>query len=263
MAQSILPACRTADGLEYKYYEYAWGDVINGSKEALQRLGIGVGIGFPGDSGSNKRKVSTTDPRGFPCAITVNYAWEKFPFCARIKHPGRDYHDPAEEWKEAFPGVQRQEFGFIDRYKGTADALCAAGIVPAGMFPGTPGMRSVHVTILADGSLPGGHRNASWSGSGRDKEGAMTIEKSGKTTYVVKVYVSSELAEKRRDVSWEHHRAWEDRMAAIPRAPRLDHAIRNEINEQARHKRAALRVVWSRPKFVPQFNILPQGPFAR
>lgn len=263
MAQSILPACRTADGLEYEYCEFAWGDVINGSKEALQRMGIGVGIGFPGDPGSNKRKVSTTDPRGFPCVITVSYGWEKFPFCVHIKHPGRDYHNPAAEWKEAFPGVQRQEFGFVNCYKGTADALVAAGLVPAGRFPGMPGMRSVRVTILADGSLPGGHRNASCSGTGQDKEGAMTIEKSGKSTYVVRVYVSRELGKKRSDAMWEHSSAWEDRMAAIPRAPRLDHAIRNEINEQARHKRAALRVVWSRPKFVPQFTIPPQGPFAR
>lgn len=263
MAQSILPACRAADGLEYEYRECAWGDVINGSKEALQRMGIGVGIGFPGDPDSNKRKVSTTDPRGFPCVIAVNYAWEKFPFCAHIKHPGRDYHNPAEEWKDAFPGVRRQEFGFVNYYKGTADALVAAGIVPAGMFPGMPGMRSVRVTILADGSLPVGHRNASCSGGRRGKEGVMTIEKRGKHTYEVCAFVSSELGEKRRDVSWAHRSAWEERMAAIPRAPRLDHAIRNEINEQARHKRAALRVVWSRPKFVPQFNIPPQGPFAR
>jgi len=91
----------------------------------------------------------------------------------------------------------------------------------------------------------------------------MTIEKSGKGSYQVVVKIANELEEKRYKVGCAHRMAWEARMAAMPRAPRLDNAIRNEINEQARHKRAALRVVWSRPKFVPQFNILPQGPFAR
>lgn len=262
MGQSILPGCRTADGLEYEYLECAWGDVISGSKEVLMRMGIGAGIGFPGDPGCNKRKVSTTDPRGFHCVITRD-GFRKFPFRADIKHPGREYHNPAEEWKESFPGVRRQEFGFVNRYKGTADALSAAGIVPAGMFPGMPGMRLVNVTILPDGSLPGGHRNSSRRGAGRGKEGSMTIVKTSKNTFEVRVRVSYELAEKRNTASWEHRRAWEGRMLAIPRAPRIDHAIRNDIDEQARHKRAALRVVWSRPKFVPQFNIPPQGPFAR
>jgi len=260
MAHSILSACRTADGLEYEYRECAWGDVINGGKEALQRMGIGVGIGFPGDPGSNKRKVSTTDPRGFPCVITVNYGWNKFPFCAHIDHPGRNYHNPAEDWKEVFPGVQHREYYSGNYYKGTADALTAAGIVPAGMFPGMLGMRSVRVTILADGTLPTGHRN---SGFIQRQEVGMIIEKRGKYTYEVSVVTSSELGEKKMEASRAHRQAWEDRMAAMPRAPRLDNAIRNEINEQARHKRAALRVVWSRPKFVPQFNIPPQGPFAR
>jgi hypothetical protein len=260
MAQSILPVCLTADGLEYEYREYAWGDVIEGSKEVLLRMGIGVGIGFPGEPGSNKRRLSTTDPRGFPCAITVNYGWARFPFCVYIQHPGRGYHNPAEEWKEAFPGVQRKESGHAQYYKGTADALSAVGIVPAGMFPGMPGMRSVRVTILADGTLPTSHRN---SGSIRHEEGGMTIEKCGKYTYEVSVTISSELGEKRWEAAQAHRQAWEDRMMAMPRAPRIDQAIRNEINEQARHKRAALRVVWSRPKFVPQFNILPQGSFAR
>lgn len=260
MAQSILSACRTADGLEYEYQEYAWGDVIEGSKEVLQRMGIGVGIIFPGEPGANKRKVLTTDPRGFPCVICVARGWSKFPFTASISHPGRHYHDPAHDWREAFPGVQSQSSWWCNFYKGTADALTAAGIVPTGMFPGMPGMRSVRVTILADGSLPTGHRNSSIGGK---EEGVIAVEKMGKYTYKVSINISSELAEMRCDASRAHRNEWGCRMAAMPRAPRLDHVIRNEINEQAMHKRAALRVVWSRPKFVPQFTIPPQGPFAR
>lgn len=260
MARSILPACRTADGLEYEYREYPWGDVINGSKEVLQRMGIGVGIGFPGDPGSNKRKLTTTDPRGFPCVITVNYGWEKFQFCVMIKHPGRDYHDPEDCWKEAFPGVQSQSWVRYNAYKGTADALTSAGIVPAGMFPGMPGMRSTRVTILADGTLPTSPKN---SAATRSTAGVMTIEKSGKCTYQVLVNIANELEEMRWGAGRAHRIAWESRMEAMPRAPRIDINIRNEINAQAKQKRAALRVVWSRPKFVPQFNILPEGPFAQ
>lgn len=263
MAEHILPACPTTDGLEYDYRECFWGDVISGNKEALQRMGIGVEIGFPGEPGCNKRQVSTIDPRGFPCTIKLDYKWARFQYCVRIRHPGRDYQYPAEEWHEASPGVRRQANGAVDYFKGSAEALTAAGIVPTGMFPGMPGMRSVRVTILADGTLPAGHRNASHSGLGRRCEGAKHIEKAGMNNYLVCVNVSGELADRRWAASREHRQAWEARMTAMPRAPRIDLAIRGEINETARQKRAKLCLVWSRPKFVPEFNVLPPGPFAR
>jgi hypothetical protein len=263
MADRILPACPTTDGLEYDYRECLWGDVISGNKEALQRMGIGVGIGFPGEPGCNKRQVTTIDPRGFPCTIKLDYKWARFPYCVWISHPGRDYLYPAEEWHEASPGVRRKASGAVDYFKGSAEALTAAGIVPAGTFPGMPGMRSVRVTILADGTLPAGHRNANHSGFGRGCEGAKYIEKAGRNSYEVVIFVSEELAERRVAASRYHRQAWEARMAAMPRAPRIDLAIRGEINQTARQKRAKLCLVWSRPKSVPGFNVLPPGPFAR
>lgn len=263
MAMHILPACRTADGLGYEYREYEWGDVISGSKEVLQRMGIGLGVDFPGEPSGPMRQMNTVDSRGFPCTIKRSYDWEQFPYSVYIAHPGRAYRDPAKEWHESFPGVQRQEFGFVDYFKGSAEALTAAGIVPAGMFPGMPGMRSVRVTILADGSLPAGHRNANHDGFGRECAGAKIIEKAGKCNYLVQVTVASDLGDKRLAASRADRQAWADRMAVMPRAPRLDGAIRGELNELAKQQRSALRVVWSRPKFIPGFNILPQGPFAR
>lgn len=260
MAERIL---RTTDGLEYKYEEYAWGDFVSGGKEVLQRMGIGVGIGFPGEPGCNKRQITTTDPRGFPCIIKRGYDWSKFAYEVSISHPGRERHDHDDKWQEVFPGVQFQSRDAADHFKGTADALTEAGIVPAGMFPGMPGMRSVRISILADGTLPTGHRNANNGCFGRHREGTKTIEKRGKYNYLVRVRVSREIADKRHSVSWAHHRAWEERMAAMPRAPRIDLAIRNGLNDLARQKRANLCLVWSRPKFVPGFNALPQGPFAR
>lgn len=255
MADCIL---RTVDGLEYQYEEYAWGDVIEGDKEVLQRMGIGAGLAFPGEQGANKRQISTTDPRGFHCTIKTNYKGSQFTYAAHIDHPGRSYHDPAEEWKEAFPGVLCREYGGWQCHKGTAEALTAAGIVPAGMFPGMPGMRSVCVSILADGRLPAGHRNSNISG-----DVAMTVKKSGKHTYQTWARVSGELAEKRSAAILAQRRAWEMCMAAMPRAPRLDQTIRCEINEAAKQKRSGLYIAWSRPKFAPGFNNLPQGPFAR
>lgn len=255
MANSIL---RTADGLEYQYHEYAWGDVIEGNKEVLQRMGIGAGMAFPGEQGANKRQISTTDPRGFHCTIITNYKWSQFTHAAHITHHGRNYQDPAEGWNEAFPGVLCRDYSHSQCYKGTAEALTAAGIVPAGMFPGMPGMRSVRVSILADGSLPTGHRNSNIRG-----DIALTVEKSGKHTYQAWARVSGELAEKRNAARLAHRRAWEISMAAMPRAPRLDQAIRCEINEAAKQKRSGLYIAWSRPKFVPGFNTLPQGPCAR
>lgn len=255
MAYCIL---RTADGLEYQYKEYLWGDVIEGDKEVLQRMGIGVGLAFPGEPGGNKRQISITDPRGFPCKVKTNDRWSKFAYAAWISHPGRGYHDPAEDWGEKFPGVLCREAGYCQSYKGSAEALTAAGIVPAGMFPGMPGMRSVCVTILADGSLPTGHRNSNIKG-----DVAMTVEKIGRATYLVRAKVSRELGEMRCAASKANWKAWEDRMAAMPRAPRLDQAIRREVDEACTLKRAGLYIAWSRPKFVPGFNALPQGPFAQ
>lgn len=257
MATHILPTCRTADGLEYEYHEYPWGDCIEGSQDVLLRMGIGSEKCFPGDPGRNKHQVKTTDPRGFPCTIKLA-RWSQFPYVVYIFHPGREYHNPAEEWREVFPGVQCQEAGHGKSFKGSDESLTAAGIVPKGMFPGMPGMRSVRVTILADGSLPAGHRNSNKIG-----KVAMTIEKIGKHTYQVRVAVSSELGAERLAAYWAHRHEWENRMAAMPRAPRLDQAIRNELNAVAKQKRADLHLVWSRPKFVPGFNTLPQGPFAR
>lgn len=263
MDKRILPPCHNATGDEYEYCEYVWGDFISGSKEVLQRMGIGTEIGFPGEPGCNKRQVTTTDPRGFPCIIKRAYPCSRFTYSASIAHPGRDYPYPSREWHEAFRGVERQEGRYFDRYKGSAEALTASGIVPSGMFPGMPGMRSVRVSILADGTLPEGHRNANYSAGGRQDEGAMVIEKAGKYNYFVIVYVSRELANKRKAACQAHRQEWDERMSATPRAPRIDQAIRHELNDLARQKRAALRLVWSRPKFVPGFNTLPQGPFAR
>ncbi|TXT24662.1 MAG: hypothetical protein FD131_4887 [Rhodocyclaceae bacterium] len=260
MAIEIL---RSAEGLEYEYCEYLWGDVISGNKDVLQRMGIGIGIGFPGEPGCNKRQVSTIDPRGFPCTIKLCREWQRFQYEAFIDHPGRHYQYPAEEWHEASPGVRRQANGAVDYFKGSAEALTAAGIVPAGMFPGMPGMRSVRVTILADGTLPAGHRNASHNELGRACEGAKFIDRKGRNSYEVGVWVSDELADRRDAASRLHRQAWEARMAAMPRAQRIDLNIRSEINEQPSRKRAKLCLVWSRPKFVPEFNVLPPGPFAR
>lgn len=255
MADSIL---RTADGLEYQYKEYLWGDVIEGDKEVLQRMGIGVGMAFPGEPGANKRQITTTDPRGFRCKLKTNYQWSQFSYSAHIDHPGRSYHNPENDWKESFPGVLCRESGHSQTYKGTAEALMAAGVVPAGMFPGMPGMRSTRVTILADGSLPTGHRN-----SNVRSDVAMTIEKISKNTYLVLAVVPSEQGKKRNAASFANWEAWEARMAAMPRAPRLDQAIRREVDEACSLKRAGLYIAWSRPKFVPGFNPLPQGPFAQ
>lgn len=262
MAQSILPARRTADGLEYEYREYAWGDLIRGSKEVLQRMGIGVGISFPGEPGGNRRQTSTFDPRGFRCVISISRAWEAFPFSVRIEHPGREYFYPAEDWIEAFPGVLRQEFGYYDHYKGSAEALTAAGIVPPGMFPGMPGMRSTRVTILADGSLPSGHRNAGHA-LHHGNVGVKRIEKRGKNTYEVSVAVPCEIGKSRCDASDAHSQEWQLRMAESPRAPRIDQLILSELDQIAKSNRTKLHLAWSRPKFVPGFNVLPPGPFAR
>jgi hypothetical protein len=93
------------------------------------------------------------------------------------------------------PGVTLRQIIDADFYVGTADALVAAGVMDAHMFPGQPGMRKTVVTIFADGSLPTGAPTANNSRS--SEPGAKRIQRDSKTKFNVRVNVTESISKQR------------------------------------------------------------------
>jgi len=54
---------------ELEYNLQPWGDMIHGTKEQLQSIGLGAGIPFPGEAGETRKKIKVVDPRGFTAMI--------------------------------------------------------------------------------------------------------------------------------------------------------------------------------------------------
>lgn len=246
----------------FEYNELIWGDLIYGTKPLLQKIGIGAGSNFPGEEGGPKMTLNTLDPRGFKCV--VKEASYRVPgiFSASINFPGREKLFGLSDWEFFAPGVQRKVMVWVDEFKGSAEDLVTAGLVPAGCFPGLPGMRKAVVTILPDGSLSQGAPNSNSSRSERGP-GTKDITRISKNKYKVEITVSSWLKEQREEASYRADAEWESRMNSLPRPPRIDGPLRTERNQAANERRSALRLVWSKPRFVPEFNNLPPGPFAR
>lgn len=132
-----------------------WGDVIYGTKEQLQALGLGIGRAYPGEVGGPVRSLSVIDPRGLKARIEAWVDSDQYvasiPFPWLPERPG--FH---REVGEVFPGVLLRETRFSDDFTGSPEALVAAGLISAGQFPGLPGMRKTVVTVYADGTLPTG-----------------------------------------------------------------------------------------------------------
>lgn len=250
----------THDGL-FEYRELAWGDLIYGTKEFLQQIGLGVGMAFPGEIGGPRRCLKTVDPRGFKCKIQESSYMGERVFSASIPFPGREFQFGISDWEFFAPGVQRKAMHWTDDFKGTADDLVAAGLVPIGHFPGLPGMRKTRVVIFPDGSLPKGAPTTNYYQ--HNGAGIKHIERISSTRFRVEIKIPEELGELRWKASQRARAEWESRMMALPRPPRIDEPLRLARNQAANERRSALRLVWSKPRFVPEFNNLPPGPFAR
>ncbi len=250
----------TADGQGYSYEELFWGDLIYGGKEVLLRMGIGVGKPFPGEPGGNKKFVKTEDPRGFACKLEI-CTWGAFPYCARIEHPELQCRWGEEDWRPYAAGILFRPSAWHDDYRGTAEALTATGLVPAGRFPGMPGMCATSQTFYANGTTPKNDgQNARHL---KNSAGSMVVKKISKNHFEVSITVPKEVGEKRLAEYLARREAWEASMKTLPRAPRIDRNLRQEIDAQAVQRRASLHLVWSRPKFVPTFTLPPTGPHAR
>lgn len=227
----------------FQYHLQLWGDLIYGSKDELQALGLAQGMAFPGEPGGPRRELKVIDPRGFPCRIKQAEHHGTGQFLASIPFPGREYQDrPVEDFA---PGVTVERLWYADCYRGASDALIKAGLVRADQFPGAPGRGKTVAKFLADGTpAPLGCCGLTLG------PGGMVISR--KTTRLFEVCVRIDIDEenRRHEADLRERAKYERRMAAMPR-PRPLVAAPREAAAQAR--RAQLRLVWSRP--APGFAI--------
>jgi hypothetical protein len=201
------------------YSECCWGDLIEGTKEQLQHLGIGVGLSFPGEVGGARRELNVRDPRGYPVRIQkVHHLEDRF--TAYLSFPNwPERPSPEPQYLPHAPGVKKYEYTWFDEYVGSADALAAAGLVRVDQLPGKPGMRKVRVTIFPDGTLPTGAPTANHRAA--REPGARCIERASASTYRVQVSVTKEERERRQALNKVAEDAWLRRIRALPRPARL------------------------------------------
>lgn len=224
------------DDLEYEIT--LWGELIRGTREAIQHLGIGVGMAFPGEPGApTKRKMSLRDPRGFDCLITRREG-DSLPYCASIHLPGREYDEKRLE--DFAPGVRKSsEIWWCDEYIGTGDALASAGLISFDKLPGQPGMGKVSVAIFPDGTI-------SPSGCSRKEThqpGAKQIARAGNDRYRLRIVAPEDEQSRRHEAYFRARNEWEVRMHAMPRpAPLIAFPDEPRETTRARHM-ARLRVV--------------------
>lgn len=216
------------------YAEYCWGEGIHGTKEDLQALGLGVGMAFPGEAGGRKKEMNIRDPRGFKCRIKHNGGDA---YWATIYVPEREMPDALGGWKRFADGVQRKASVWVDHFVGTSEALVAAGLVPAGCFPGMPGMRKTSVRILPDGSLLSTAPTTKHPDS--NQAGAKVVTQLSPMKYQVSLYVDEELGNLRNEADTKARHDWQVAMDNLPRPERLDG------NPSTRQKAASLD---TRPK---------------
>lgn len=208
-------------GFEYK--QQLWGDLIYGTKEQLQRIGLAVGMPYPGEPKGPKKHLRTTDHRGFPALIGSSCQGDGI-YSASIHFPGRK-QPPDDHWIDFAPGVKKNNGHWCDEFVGTATALSHAGLVRLDQLPGQPGMRKTRVTVFPDGTIPAG---ASAMFSAAKEPGAKRIERASRTTYMVSVFVSEDEAQRRDNERQRKNSEWEDRMRAMPRPAPLISLFENE-----------------------------------
>lgn len=203
------------------YNQCPWGDLIYGTKEQLQGLGLAVGLAFPGEEGGPNRQLTVTDSRGFKCRINNDSYFGDGFFSASIPLPGRE--QPEEEWVTVASGVRMKKSNHTDDYVGTADALATAGLLRLDQLPGQPGMRKVSVTIFPDGSIPKGCPTA--NSSEARAPGAKLIRRASTTTYEVSVRIDKREYLRRDNAYMRRRDEWEARMMAMPRPAPLSSTL--------------------------------------
>jgi len=208
----------TARANRIRYTECDWGDLIEGTKEQLQALGLGIGLAFPGEVGGPRIELKVRDPRGYPVRISNRYHNDER-YTAYLTFPNWPARPSGYQWAPTANGLKRREYTWFDEYIGTAEALASAGLVRIDQLPGQPGMRKVRVTILPDGSLPSGGPTA--NNRQARLPGARWIERASASSYRVNIVVTEDEKARRRKADEVAEGAWLRQVRALPRPARL------------------------------------------
>ena len=210
----------TAEQAALVYRQYDWGDCLEGTKEQLQAHGLAVGRAFPGETGGAKREFNTLDPRGFPARIT-NLRCQPGIYTAYVTFN----HQPprpgsVSEWTDCeSPGVKRRLSIWEDEYRGSPDALIAAGLVLKEQLPGQPGMRKSMVTILADGTIPPRPMPANYIDTKQPI--AKRIGTVSTSKVEVCITLADDEAERRQEALRVAIDAWQEQVRAMQRPAKL------------------------------------------
>jgi hypothetical protein len=191
-----------------QYEMQPWGEVIYGTREELQALGLGPAAEFPGES-DWRTTLQVNDPRGFTCAISSADYMGGGIYVAVIRFPGRER--PAASREGIAPGVTLARAVWYDEFVGSAAALAAAGLVRTGQLPGAPGMPKSTVNVAPDGSVVKIRARRDLPGGGR------VISKRGRDRYSVAVHVAEDERARRGAAWWAAEADYLQRMAALPR----------------------------------------------
>lgn len=176
-----------------RHSEYEWGELWEGTKTQMQAVGIGIGVKFPGEPGGPKRSVKTTNHRGDEITIAKEVSDEEGIYRAQMSYrKSNSWERSSLLGPEQFaPGVVviRDTCGY-DEYKGSADALVAAGVIDRNKLPGMPGRGTTMTSFNRDGSA-----RAVGSSSG---DHCMVARRNGKDRFSVTIYLGDEERERRK-----------------------------------------------------------------
>ena len=244
VADNFSTATQLACYMPFTYNQTWWGELIYGTKQELQALGLAPGLPFPGEMGGPARTLKVVDPRGLPCKIEQPRISDGV-YSASILYPNRDGMQAV--FATAYPGVTVEHLPYADLYRGRAAAVIAAGLVGADQLPGAPGLRKTSAYFYADGAVMAGRQ------LDQMPEGAKHVRRQGKYQVNVYVFTSPEVAELRGYRGRIEAEEFMRRMLALPRFPPL---VPPDRDATARARRAQMRLVWSKPVAIP-ILILP------
>lgn len=164
--QQRIDVALAESGQQYRNWELRQGynddyEYWEGTKEQLQREGIGVGLAFPGEPGASK-ELYCKCPLGFDVRVYLPGSYNPCKAAARIYTAQSwyvPYVEPPREQMQYASGVLQEiwtptSWESRDIFIGSAQALVAAGLVPSThLFPAQPGMNKQQASYRKDWTM--------------------------------------------------------------------------------------------------------------
>lgn len=168
-----------------------------------------------------------------------------------VTRPQRDrYYDAPTVIKEV-PGVTRKvRDDWSDEYRGTAEALAAAGLLPLDRFPGAPGQNQVAAALRPRGALKAKGDYWHWT------PGYMRVVRQVDGTFVIRLMVSAAETDRRcRATEARENAANAAAEAVLSQLPGGQRKYLQEIIES--HGRTGAEHWFRRPEFLARQGISP------